>query len=90
MTSEISQDIGHKIFYPKDYQTIFLKNLVINGIDLRIKFADFDPLNKSRVTVNQFKGVLNSLKFQLTESELNQICLHYMIDGEFVNYRKLL
>ena len=52
MTSEISQDIGHKIFYPKDYQTIFLKNLIINGIDLRIKFADFDPLNKSRVTVN--------------------------------------
>lgn len=38
MVSELESDIGKKIFYPSDYYTVFLKNLIINGIDLRSKF----------------------------------------------------
>jgi hypothetical protein len=63
MASEMGRDIGRKIFYPQDYNNIFLKNLILNGVDLRVKFEDFDRLNKSLITINQFKGVLNSLKF---------------------------
>lgn len=59
----MSRDIGKKIFYPQDYHSVFLKNLIVNGIDLRVKFEDYDSLNKSLITINQFKGILNSLKF---------------------------
>lgn len=50
MSSELFKDVGKKIFYPQDYHSIFLKNLIVNGIDLKQKFKDFDPLNKFKVT----------------------------------------
>jgi hypothetical protein len=70
MAMEMQRELGKKIFYPKDYHSVFLKNLIINGIDLRIRFEDFDPLNKSFITINQFRGIINSLKFSMTEGEL--------------------
>ena len=48
----MGRDIGKKIFYPKDYHSIFLKNLIVNGVDLRVKFEDYDSLNKSLITIH--------------------------------------
>lgn len=51
MTSEVQEDIGKKIFYAEDYQSVFLKNLIVHGVDLRRRFQDYDPLNKSLIKV---------------------------------------
>lgn len=86
MTSEIQEDIGKKIFYVEDYQSVFLKNLILHGVDLRRRLQDYDPLNKSLIKVPQFQSIVNSLKFNINERELDQICDKYRVNGEFIDY----
>ena len=52
-------------------------------------FLDFDKLRKGRVTRNQFKAILSSMNFNLTDDEFEYLCNKYQTNDpeRFFNYR---
>lgn len=51
-------------------------------------FRDFDKLRKGKVTIPQFKAILSTLNFKLTEEEFDSLATKYQTndpDGKF-NY----
>ena len=52
-------------------------------------FHDFDKLRKGRVTRNQFKAILSSMNFVLTDDEFEYLCNKYQTNDpeRFFNYR---
>jgi Ca2+-binding EF-hand superfamily protein len=49
-------------------------------------FKDFDKLRKGKVTVNQFKSILSTLNFNMTEVEFESLAARYQTPENHFNY----
>lgn len=49
-------------------------------------FRDFDKLRKGKVTAAQFKAILSSLNFNLTEEEFDSLVNKYQTPDNMVDY----
>ena len=78
--------VGRDIILPSDSLSL-LKNFIFKR-KIRIKefFKDFDPLNKSVISIDRFKTILNCFDIFLNEKDLNSITEKYKIDKNNVNY----
>jgi len=78
---EISND-------PLDIEERIRATVVMKRIRIEEFFRDFDKLRKCRVTRNQFKGILSSMNFKLTEDEFEALAYKYQTDDpeKFFNY----
>jgi Ca2+-binding EF-hand superfamily protein len=73
---------------PSDVENRIRSIVVMKRIRIEEFFRDFDKLRKGRVTRNQFKGILSSMNFALTDDEFEAVCDTYKTnDAEvFFNY----
>lgn len=62
--------------------------VVMKRVRIEEFFIDFDKLRKGRVTRNQFKGILSSMNFSLTDDEFNSLADKYKTNDPecFFNY----
>ncbi len=50
-------------------------------------YRDFDKLRKGKVTAAQFKSVLATLNFQISEEEYDSLAKKYWTEDDMVNYK---
>ena len=71
---------------PTDVEDRLRAMVVMKRVRVREFFLDFDKLRKGRVTHAQFKAILSTLGFTLTNEELASLTAKYAIDGQDMNY----
>ena len=73
---------------PGDIEDRIRSFVVMKRVRIEEFFIDFDKLRKGRVTRNQFKGILSSMNFSLTDDEFNSLAAKYKTDDPevFFNY----
>lgn len=62
---------------PSDVEDRIRSLVVMKRVRIEEFFRDFDKLRKGRVTRNQFKGILSSMNFALTDDEFEALCDTY-------------
>lgn len=69
MANRFSQKAVNIANDPNDVEQRIRANVVMRRVRIEEFFRDFDKLRKGKVTPNQFKSILSTLKFDLTEEE---------------------
>ena len=74
---------------PEDVEDRLRAAVVMRRVRIEEFFLDFDKLRKGRVTRNQFKAILSSMNFNLTDDEFEYLCNKYQTNDpeRFFNYR---
>lgn len=62
---------------PSDVEDRLKAIIVMKRVRIEEFFRDFDKLRKGRVTRNQFKSILSSMNFTLTNDEFKALALKY-------------
>jgi hypothetical protein len=55
--------------------------VVMKRVRIEEFFRDYDKLRKGKVTINQFKGILSMLNFQMTENEFDALAEKYKTEA---------
>jgi len=73
---------------PDDVEDRIRAIVVMKRVRIEEFFRDFDKLRKGHVTRNQFKGILSSMNFNLTEDEFEALADKYQTNDpeRFFNY----
>lgn len=75
---------------PNDIEKRIQSLVVMKRVRINEFFRDFDKLRKGKVTPTQFKAILSSLNFNLTEEEFESIINKYKTPDNMVNYAEFV
>lgn len=71
---------------PTDVENRLRAHVVMKRVRVNEFFRDFDKLRKGKVTESQFKAILSTLNFILTEEEFQQLIDKYQTPDNMVQY----
>jgi Ca2+-binding EF-hand superfamily protein len=82
--------IGKNMILPDTKLDIIKWNLYERRVPLKNLFEDYDKLKKSKIPKTRFKAILNNQEIRMSERELEDICKEFAIDGDFIDYKRLI